>query len=1849
MHSAYSEVYDTNDDPISSVEKSFCTQTPSGNSDAFEERDIIPSTGHEEVLNIPSDPHGAAHDLTNVCSCVCDMPPASESTPDLEPLEVESAPGTRGPLPAAEAPRSLQGEEPAGECGEEPSAGTSPAPRLDRSVGGSGGTKGALDTPSALERLEADGTPGRCGPPPAHEVTNVCDMPPASESTPDLEPLEVGSAPGTRGPLPAAEAPRSLQGEEPAGECGEEPSAGTSPAPRLDRSVGGSGGTKGALDTPSALERLEADGAPGRCGRSPAPEAPLSPTGEACPVMVEIQVAPGTCGPPPAHEVTNVCDMPPALESTPDLEPLEVGSAPGTRGPLPAAEAPRSLQGEEPAGECGDESWVVWRRVMWRRVMSHECDTLPAPRLDSSMGGSGGTKGALDTPSALERLEADGAPGRCGRSPAPEAPLSPKGEEPHAVPAVATPAKARMMPRWFRPGDRVSCLASFFDVPELKKRSDGRGHQWRWSYEKFGEEWYSARVEGVVMAHASVTAPVKVRCDLDSAVTERTHAKDLRLERAAPGEEPAGECGDEPGEGGLQGPRLDSSVGGSGGTKGALDTPSALERLEADGAPGRCGRSPAPEAPLSPKGEGCAVLAVATPAKARMMPRWFRPGDRVSCLASFFDVPELKKRSDGRGHQWRWSYEKFGEEWYSARVEGVVMAHASVTAPVKVRCDLDSAVTERTHAKDLRLERAAPGEEPAGECGDEPVVRTSRAPTAEAVDEPQLPGPCQEGSSKRVASATFAHSHISEKWSRLNQLHVGDIVSCFAYEFDEPEERRLAIAEHRCSKKGQSWRWSYNKFGANAWWGARVQGEVIEVLEGSKGLVKVRWDAGDGDESLAPRRKLRLIQAAEDAQQAEELAENGAPGTLGSGESGGGSGQRLGAKGGKRSESGRRLDCLCCRFCGRGYENRNGCSSHESRCWANPNHGTGGGAKRGSAKPGRTTAPRGTTARRPSCPAHRAKAPTAVRRQGALQQPADRILPVGANPQWHIPGSPAAAVGGLVVTTMELQQPSARPSRTNFLTKWLSTRLLKTSIFLPKRGDAALPPSVIELMGLRYELLLSKLVERQVLYTKVKDVENTYVAVSGPGLPTICLREELERLADFAGLPSWRKVQARLELLQSPVHEEHVFELETEHFEVQEAEALSSATGEPMGDGCGFIPEPLLRRLLKQSVHGHLRKVAVQVRIVSPSLGIFKGMLFCKPGIDRVQLPPSMRKVGASRQPPDAHGALRGKAVLLIKNTFPSQTNVALAKRMRGQPAVVERKVMKQMLLWLLGSLKVPEEALQTYRAKELDSHTSMVGVADPTGCLPRDTIFVSGLPPLPPGRREIFVTRFPCVKPQDGRMLPVVTARPPAMPPAHWDWLQGLPFGLVVFSTAGDGVPLPAQCASGDLDGDLFWVTWDDGLLSQICARPLPPPQSQAQSAPQAPSAGGLWLEQLQERNCNVEAQREGLDIGSVYGLWEKEVVSNPEGMDGEDALNLAEGYCRTLERGKHGGELGLKPHLQERLKKKNGGSKSVGKEQAHGCPGNVAGGGPGSRKRASTAPAREAVDRGDGKGKRRRIGVYLHTKSGRWRAQITIPNERTANGRLRVWAIGTYNDATSAMKAYDEACRTLHGVDTPDVNFPLPGASKGALERGKHGGELGLKPHLQERLTKKSGGSKSVGKEQAHGCPGNVAGGGPGSRKRASTAPAREAVDRGDGKGKRRRIGVHLHTQSGRWRAQITIPNERAANGLAKRRMIGTYNDATSAMKAYDEAKRALWGVDTPNVNFPLPGAARGAATSAGHTDRGASVRKHTAASQLMEAAFQRSRAPAALHSQTPGGSSGALDAPASAGGATAEGQSV
>ena len=93
-----------------------------------------------------------------------------------------------------------------------------------------------------------------------------------------------------------------------------------------------------------------------------------------------------------------------------------------------------------------------------------------------------------------------------------------------------------------------------------------------------------------------------------------------------------------------------------------------------------------------------------------------------------------------------------------------------------------------------------------------------------------------------------------------------------------------------------------------------------------------------------------------------------------------------------------------------------------------------------------------------------------------------------------------------------------------------------------------------------------------------------------------------------------------------PELDDHSFKLKADVFEVLPG-PTSAVTGEDMADGCGFIPEPLLLRLLGDMKLSKISPLAIQVRIFSPRLGVCKGMLMSKPGIDRIQVTRSMVKV----------------------------------------------------------------------------------------------------------------------------------------------------------------------------------------------------------------------------------------------------------------------------------------------------------------------------------------------------------------------------------------------------------------------------------------------------------------------------------------------------------------------------------------------------------------------------------------------------------------------------------------------
>ena len=56
-------------------------------------------------------------------------------------------------------------------------------------------------------------------------------------------------------------------------------------------------------------------------------------------------------------------------------------------------------------------------------------------------------------------------------------------------------------------------------------------------------------------------------------------------------------------------------------------------------------------------------------------------------------------------------------------------------------------------------------------------------------------------------------------------------------------------------------------------------------------------------------------------------------------------------------------------------------------------------------------------------------------------------------------------------------------------------------------------------------------------------------------------------------------------------------------------------------------------------------------------------------------------------------------------------------------------------------------------------------------------------------GVPRVFVTRSPCVRATDGRLVPVVTRKPAGMSEAAWASLRGRPFGEIVFSNRLDSL----------------------------------------------------------------------------------------------------------------------------------------------------------------------------------------------------------------------------------------------------------------------------------------------------------------------------------------------------------------------------------------------------------------------------------------------------------------------------
>lgn len=412
-------------------------------------------------------------------------------------------------------------------------------------------------------------------------------------------------------------------------------------------------------------------------------------------------------------------------------------------------------------------------------------------------------------------------------------------------------------------------------------------------------------------------------------------------------------------------------------------------------------------------------------------------------------------------------------------------------------------------------------------------------------------------------------------------------------------------------------------------------------------------------------------------------------------------------------------------------------------------------------------------------------------------------------------------------------------------------------------------------------------------------------------LPGRELTEELEEIANFAALKSARKVASRMQLLQSPG-------TVLEGFRAADLEKIPEPLSKDSG-GCGFIGPELLQRLTAQLTQlprqRRQQTTSLQVRIFGPRVGVLKGVLTLKHGIQTIQYPASMEKVGPvgpSRSPADW-------ITVVVCKVFPSEPSFKIATMLKTgvRPKGLPWKKLSSMLEQLLKSLEVPAEELMRYTKEPIRKEAFLVGVADPTGGLPEDSIFLPGLQEhltACEGITEVLVTRCPCVQPSDGKRLRVVTERPVAMSPVDWQALNQRPLGDLIFPR-GSVHALPERIAEGDLDGDLYWVCWDLSLVASAKEEPEVERTETAELPRASAELGSAWLKLARQHMLDPEVLQQRNLIGRLYRAAEKRAKSSHLGLRDPDAQALFRAYVQCIDSGKHGNEIDIPKHLRKEV----------------------------------------------------------------------------------------------------------------------------------------------------------------------------------------------------------------------------------------------------------------------------------------------------------------------------------------------
>ncbi|KAL9185901.1 hypothetical protein ACHAXT_003678 [Thalassiosira profunda] len=518
------------------------------------------------------------------------------------------------------------------------------------------------------------------------------------------------------------------------------------------------------------------------------------------------------------------------------------------------------------------------------------------------------------------------------------------------------------------------------------------------------------------------------------------------------------------------------------------------------------------------------------------------------------------------------------------------------------------------------------------------------------------------------------------------------------------------------------------------------------------------------------------------------------------------------------------------------------------------------------------------------------------------------------------------SVGGLKILSIDLGE---QKKGLNCFGEFFRHRTYEVTVSINQNP----PDRKLWLGGRCLELVSAKLPRKSNGRFEVKKMSLMYVATEGPGLDTINLQAKLDSFASFSSLSPVKAV-ARLAHLQSNARK-------IGFTDVSKIEFIEERGNE----GCGFFPRGFFDGWGPRTDYD-----SVQVRIMGPTIGLFKGMLLAKEGIAAIQLPrESMMKA------PPSEACDEDWVCVVLKNVFPGDANKQLGKHLDPDesarasytnPMNKLKKISKMYRRMLIG-YGVRKDDVAAYAKASRDpahlKHAHLKGVADPTGKIPEGRVFITGYVANGDGERvlfgqcfnQIYVSRSPSVAPGDAKILSVLSEKTNDMSEEEWGLLCSYKWGTIIFGAPVNSCPIPSMIADGDLDGDDYFVLWEPQMLSHLLTAndeltrksrrlllELKMPEKAVQSVNKdTPFSGGDddWLSKAQDQMLDFPAQNAATNIvGQLYKLCVK-ASKRPGGnydIFDEDAVAYAQAYKDSMDIQKHGGRIYLPEHLHHNVK---------------------------------------------------------------------------------------------------------------------------------------------------------------------------------------------------------------------------------------------------------------------------------------------------------------------------------------------